>query len=393
MSYLNMLFWALLAAIVYSYLIYPVILAVIVSFKKTPNPNIQNGEYPTLTLFVTAFNEADYVTRKVENSLNLIYPKDKIKLIWVTDGSNDGTPELLNQFPEILVLHQPERLGKIHAINRGMKFVMSDLVVFCDANTLLSENALLAIAHSFKNPKVGCVAGEKRIKTSDKENAVASGEGLYWKYESWVKRLDARFNSCIGAAGELFAVRTSLFKTVDRDTILDDFVISLQIAMQGYSIDYCPEAYAVEEASASINDEMKRKVRIASGSFQAIVLLKGLFNIFKFPKLSFQFISHKVFRWIVIPISLLLLIPLNLILVLNVNESTIYLIILLAQFTMYLIVLIGYFFQNKRVGWGLLFAPYYFFMANLAMWLGFFRFVKGNQPVQWEKARRHHSKN
>ncbi len=388
MNSLNIIFFILLFSVFYTYLIYPALLFVINLFKNSTRITIPEDAYPTLTLFVTAFNEADYVDRKVNNSLKLHYPKDKLTHVWVTDGSTDGTPDLLSKYPEINVFHENGRQGKIHAMKRGMNFVTSNIVVFCDANTLLNENALIAIANSFNNPKVGCVAGEKRIKQGSRENAVTSGEGLYWKYESWVKKLDSKFNSCIGAAGELFAIRRELFTTVDKDTILDDFVISLQIAMKGYTIQYCPEAYACEEASASINDEMKRKVRIAAGSFQAIGKLRKLMNLFKHPKLSFQFISHKLFRWIIVPLSLVLLIPINLILIINSSNQVIYTSIFIIQMIMYLMVFFGFWFQKKRIGWGVFFAPYYFFMANLAMWLGFFRFLKGKQSVQWEKAKR-----
>ena len=150
---------------------------------------------------------------------------------------------------------------------------------------------------AFANPKVGCVAGEKRIAVQDKPNAASGGEGLYWKYESALKRLDYRLYSAVGAAGELFAIRTSLFEQMPPDTLLDDFILSLRIAMRGYKIAYSKEAYALESASLNMREEEKRKVRISAGGLQSVWRLRGLLNIFRYGILSFQYISHRVLRW------------------------------------------------------------------------------------------------
>ena len=148
-----------------------------------------------------------------------------------------------------IVLHQPQRQGKTAALNRGIHFVETPLVVFTDANTHLNREALREIVHAFTDPKVGCVAGEKRIAVQSKDNAASGGEGLYWKYESTLKALDARLYSAVGAAGELFAVRRELSEEMQTDTLLDDFILSLRIVMQGHTIAYCANAYAVESGS------------------------------------------------------------------------------------------------------------------------------------------------
>ncbi|MGE4289486.1 MAG: glycosyltransferase family 2 protein [Salinivirgaceae bacterium] len=386
---LELLFWLLVILIAYSYLLYPAILWLLTRFYPSSNNVMLNtDDLPTVTLLVAAYNEEAFVDEKAANSRALNYPDNKLKFIWVTDGSDDRTNEKLEKYPEIRVLFQPERKGKINAINRAMHFVESELVIFSDGNTLLSENTVLEIVQAFTDDKVGCVAGEKRIETHTKEDAAASGEGLYWKYESWLKNLDAKVGSCIGAAGELFAIRTALFSEVPGDTLLDDFVISLRIAMLGKRIAYAPRAYAVEKASANIAEEMKRKVRIAAGSFQVLNRMPALLNVFKFGKLSWQFVSHKVLRWVVVPLGLLLLIPLNILLVYLSANSFFYYVILLIHSTFYLLVFLGFLLRNKRLAAGLLFAPYYFFMANLAMWKGFFRYLTKKQSVQWERAKR-----
>lgn len=379
-------FWLLIFLIFYSYAGYPLLLFILSKFKSGHTFQENNEHYqPTVTLFVTAYNEQDFVDFKIANSLALDYPKDKIELVWVTDGSDDRTNDLLKQYPEVKVYFQPARNGKINAMNRGMDFVNSEIVIFSDGNTLLSSETVKEMVTRFKDKNVGCIAGEKRIQLSDKDSAAAAGEGFYWKYESWIKMMDAKTGSCVGAAGELFAIRKELFFKVAPDTILDDFIISLTIAMQGYKIDYSPKAYATEKASANIGEEMKRKVRIAAGSIQSLVRLKSLMNIFKYGFLSFQFLSHKVMRWIVTPISLMLLIPINIILAINYKG---YAILLLLQLFFYLFTFLGWILKDKKIGMSILFLPYYFFMANLSMWLGFFRYVKGTQTVNWERAKR-----
>ena len=231
---LSLLFWVLLALLVYAYAGYAVILFGIVKLKrlfqkkKKLSPPVDYE--PTVCLFVTAYNEKDFVRQKVENSLSLDYPKNKIQFLWVTDGSDDGTPDLLKAWPEIEVHHLSERRGKMHAMNRGVKFVKTEIIVFSDTNTILGNRSIREIVACFADEKVGCVAGEKRIIEKQSDAAAGAGEGIYWKYESWLKKLDAELNSAVGAVGELFAIRTSLFQEVEPDTLLDDFIISLRIA-------------------------------------------------------------------------------------------------------------------------------------------------------------------
>ncbi|MFO7864129.1 MAG: glycosyltransferase, partial [Salinivirgaceae bacterium] len=217
------LFWTLLLFVFYSYLIYPVIvylLGAVAGKNKHELPMPEEQSLPSITLLVTAFNEKNVVDQKIRNSHELIYPKNKLTLLWVTDGSDDGTPEKVKAYPDVKVLHEKARKGKIHAMNRAATQVTTDIIVFCDANTLLTKDTLMQIAKHFQDERVGCVAGEKQIIKKD-QTAAGSGEGLYWKYESWLKKLDYRFNTTLGAAGELFAVRKELFIPVESDTVLD----------------------------------------------------------------------------------------------------------------------------------------------------------------------------
>lgn len=357
-------------------------------FNKTKIKNTDYSYEPDVTLFIAAYNEIDFIDEKIKNSFSLDYPKEKLHHIWVTDGSNDGTTEALRKFNNIIVYHNKERRGKTGALNRGIKFVKTPIVIFSDANSILNKDAIRHIVNEFKNQKVGCVAGEKRIIIKTKDNAVNSGEGIYWKYESFIKKSESIINSTLGAVGELFAIRTDLYTKIEDDTILDDFIISLRIAQKGYKIKYTPEAYASEEASINIHEELKRKTRIAFGGFQAISRLPNLLNPFKNPMLTFQYLSHKVFRWTLVPFSFLFIFFVNLFIARIENWNGLYAILFLLQIIFYFFVLLGAVLQSKKLNLKFFFAPYYLFIMNLSEIIGLFRFIRKNQSVNWERAKR-----
>ena len=391
--FLLVVFWSSVFILCYSYVGYAAILWLMVKIKEAVKGKqawATVDDPPEVTLLVAAYNEKDYVDAKVKNSLELDYHKDRLKIVWVTDGSDDGTPELLRKYQEVTVYHRRERAGKIEAINRGVKLSTTPIVFFSDANTMLSKESVRRIVHLFANPQVGCVSGEKRILNNEKDTAAGAGEGLYWKYESCLKSYDARLYSVVGAAGELFAIRRELFTEVENDTLLDDFIISLRIAMRGYVTQYDPNAYAYETSSANIKEELKRKVRIAAGGFQAIVRLAPLLNIFKYGILSFQYISHRVLRWTFAPLCLLLLLISNFMLSYQAGLFTcnFYSVIFWLQAFFYITALLGWFLENRNIKLKILFVPYYFFIMNLSVYLGLIRYMKKSQDVKWERAKR-----
>jgi len=389
MKILEIIFWILIGIIFYTYLGYGIVLFLLIRikrfFSKKELFQVNETDLPEVTLLIAAYNEQDYVKAKIENTLQLNYPAEKLHQIWVTDGSTDKTPEILAAYPAVEVLHKPERNGKIAAMNRAIKFVKTPIVIFSDANTLLGKESIIKIAGMFSNLNTGCVSGEKRIMNDDKEAASAAGEGIYWKYESTLKKWDAEFYSAVGAAGELFAIRTELFNEVEPDTLLDDFIISLRVAMKGYKIDYDPEAYAIETASANVKEELKRKIRIAAGGIQSVVRLYPLLNIFKYGMLSFQYISHRVLRWTVTPVALFLVLVLNIFLI---PVSELYPVIMALQILFYLSAFTGWILENKKLKVKIFFIPYYFFIMNYAVFMGFGRYIRNTQSVNWERARR-----
>lgn len=394
MKTIEITFWIALFIIFYSYLGYGILLFLIIKIRRMLgfNKSIdENEDYePEVTLFVAAYNEKDYVDEKIQNSFSLNYPKEKVHHLWVTDGSDDGTPDILRQYNGVDVYHEDQRGGKIGAMNRGMQFVKTPIVIFSDGNTKLGEDSIREIVNLFKDSKVGCVSGEKRIQNKDEDAAAGAGEGIYWKYESTLKKWDAELYSVVGAAGELFAIRTELWQEVEKDTLLDDFIISLRVAMAGYTIQYNPNAYAIETASANVKEELKRKIRISAGGIQSVVRLRPLLNIFKFGTLSFQYISHRVLRWTLTPLLLLLIIPLNFALAYSINfePNSIYTLLFYGQILFYIMALTGWFLENHKIKVKVLFVPYYFFIMNLSVYLGFGRYLRGNQSVKWERAKR-----
>lgn len=379
------LFFILLFLIFYSYIGYGLILWLINNLKRSSDLlTIDFEECPFVTLVIPAYNEMYIIDKKMQNSYQLVYPKEKLNIAWITDGSDDGSNIYLSKnYPDVQVWHQSERLGKAAAINRAIELSQTEIIIFCDANTMLNKDALVNIVKWFKNEKVGVVAGEKRVF---KNNELAgSGESLYWKYESWLKKQNAQFYSSVGAVGELFAIKKSLVKPLPLDTIVDDFVLSMEIAHNGYIIAYAPDAYAEEEPSANEKEELKRKIRIAAGAFQALFRYLHWLNFLKHFRLSFQYLSHKVIRWLLVPILLPMIFILNIYLVTKQDIQNIFIILLILQVFFYLIVVLNLLIKNLPK---LLYIPYYIVLMNYAQYAGLVKYISKSQPAAWEKVKR-----
>ncbi|WP_253275651.1 glycosyltransferase family 2 protein [Persicobacter sp. CCB-QB2] len=383
------IFWTALALVFYTYVGYGMLLGFLVRMKKKFFPekifHFEEEELPSVTFIVAAYNEEAYIQEKIDNCLSLEYPQEKISYWFVTDGSNDGTMSIIESNPEVRLLHREERAGKIAAMHRAMGEVESDIAIFSDANALLNPEAVMEMVQCYANPQVGAVAGEKGIAMDAEEKASGAGEGIYWKYESQLKKWDYQLYSVVGAAGELFSVRTSLYEGVEPDTLLDDFMISLRIAQKGYRVAYAPNAKATEKASLNVEEEMKRKIRISAGGLQSISRLIPLLNIFKHGWLSFQYISHRVLRWTLAPLALPFIFISNGYLAVQ-SEEWIYSLLLLGQLGFYFLAFLGMILQDKKVRIKGFFVPYYFAMMNWSVYLGLIRLLKGRQSVKWEKA-------
>lgn len=389
MYWIKIIFWIAFAILFYAFIGYGIVLYILVRIKRIIYPAtvlpVVNFE-PAVTLVIPCFNEADILADKILNTQLLDYPAEKLHLIFITDGSTDNSEFVLKAWPAIEVLHQNKRAGKTAAENRAMKFIQTPFVIFSDANTMLNTAAIKNIVQHFANEKVGCVSGEKKIINDAADSASAAGEGIYWKYESLLKRLDSELNSAVGAAGELVAFRTSLYADLPEDTLLDDFMQSMQMAAAGYKIVYEPQAYAVETASVNVAEELKRKIRICAGGWQSINRLAGKLTFTKTPLLFFQYLSHRVLRWTVTPFLLIAIFILNILLVLQ--QSTFYEIIFIAQIIFYVAAVVGFILENKKLKFKPVFVPYYFCIMNYAVLAGLKRYLSGHQKSTWDKAKR-----
>ena len=388
---LKVLFWICLILVFYTYLGYGMLLWLLVSIKRLVYGKPKKQELPTddelpeVTLMICAYNEQDIVESKMENTHQINYPK--LKVVWVTDGSNDQTNDYLAKYHDVEVIYSPERRGKTAALNHGLALVQSELVVMTDANTMLNPESIQEIVRCFMDPKVACVAGEKRVAARHEGQAAAESEGLYWKYESTLKRWDGELYSAMGAAGELCAIRRSLYEPMPENALLDDFVMSLRMVDKGYKIAYTSEAYAMEYGSANLEEESKRKRRIAAGGLQSIWWLRSMLNPLHQPVVAFQFISHRVLRWSITPIALLLLIPLNVLLVF-LKAGTVYNWIWVLQILFYIAAFLGYLLERKGKKNKFLYIPYYFLFMNLNVFKGMAYLKSHKSSGAWEKAKR-----
>lgn len=381
----------------YTYVGYGIVLFALVRIRRllglAPQaPPVPDDEFlPPVTFVVAAYNEREYMADKIRNCLDFDYPRDRVTFLWVTDGSDDGTPDAIRAFDwpvgvNYEVHHEDLRQGKIAAVERIMPFVKTPIVIYTDANTFVNPMALKNIVRHYQDPEVGAVAGEKRILVADEDAASAAGEGIYWKYESLLKRWDSELCSVVGAAGELFSMRTELYEPVPPDTIVEDFYMTVRIAEKGHRVAYEPDAFASEASSASVQEELKRKIRIAAGGLQAMARLTPLLNIFRYGLLSFQYISHRVLRWTLAPLSLIGIFVTNL--ALAVQGNGMFQLLFGLQVLFYAMAFVGYLLEERAIRFKAFFVPYYFCVMNYAVFRGFFRIISGRQSVVWERSKR-----
>jgi cellulose synthase/poly-beta-1,6-N-acetylglucosamine synthase-like glycosyltransferase len=390
---LKILFWACLLIVFYTYIGYGILLYIIIQLKRlftgksreTVVPS--DDDLPTMTLMICAYNEEDVVAEKMANTLALDYPKDKFRIMWVTDGSNDSTNERLAAYPEVDIVFSPERKGKTAALKHGLQELKTRYVAFTDANTMINKGALREIARLFMDPTIGCVSGEKRVAARREGEMAAEGEGLYWRYESTLKKWDSELYSAMGAAGELYAIDPTLVQEVPDEALLDDFMMSMYIVQAGKRIAYTPDAYALEYGSANIFEESKRKRRIAAGGLQSIWWLRSMLNPLHQPLVAFQYISHRVLRWSITPIALIILLVVNGLLVL-LGAGAFYTVMLILQLLFYLMAFAGWWLDRQGHKNKLLYTAYYFVFMNINVFRGMAYLRTHGKSGAWEKARR-----
>lgn len=290
------LFWVFVGSIVYTYAGYPALLALVGRFRRDPGP-FPPAE-PSVTLLIAAYNEEAEIARKIENSLELDYPHDKLQILIVADGSSDHTPDVVREYADrgVELMYTPPRRGKMAAINRAMPEARGEIVVFSDANNRYDPNVIRELVGPFADPRVGAVSGAKVIERGD--GALGESEGLYWRYESFVKQQETKLAGCTAVAGEVLALRRDLFESPPDEIINDDTHMGMRIIKRGYRIHYAPNARSYERVSQSAQDEVARRARIFAGRYQAIAYARDLWPLRR-PVALWQLLSHQTLRTLV----------------------------------------------------------------------------------------------
>lgn len=382
---LRWLFWTCVGSVAYTYAGYPLILATLARMRGRPSAT--NADHlPRVTLLIAAYNERDVIERKLTNSLSLDYPADRLQILVAADGSTDDTPALARRYAPrgVDVSFSPERRGKVAAINRAMRSARGDIVVFSDANNDYEPQALRELVRPFVDDTVGGVVGAKRVASGD--GSLGDVEGMYWKYESFIRRCESDLGSCTGAVGEIFAIRRALFEPPPEGIICDDFYIATRLLRGGHRVLYRPEARSVERVSPSAEGELKRRANIIAGRYQAILLAHRLLP-FGRPLLVWQILSHKFLRPLV-PFAMIGAATSNLVLV-RLGTRRLYRSLLLGQVAFYTSAALGRRVRRGGVIGRVLYVPTYLVYANFAALAGLFRFIVRRRTMHlWERVPR-----
>jgi cellulose synthase/poly-beta-1,6-N-acetylglucosamine synthase-like glycosyltransferase len=393
MYLLELVFWFSVFLVFYTYLFYPIILMVLSGIRQLKKDTsfvlskserrIRIAELPEITVVIAAYNEEKCIEDRVINLLALNYPKDKLKFIIGSDGSTDNTNVILKSFDEnnLSVFCFEKNRGKINVLNELMTKVESAICVFSDANTMFEKDALKHLVSHFDNSNVGAVCGELHLidpfSGDNKDN-------LYWSYEQALKFHESRLNALLGANGAIYAIRTQDYIPLPTDTIIDDFCIVMNIARKGYEVIYAPEAKATEEIAPDLAEESSRRVRIGAGNYQAMMRLGWLLNPLEGYRF-FSYFSHKILRWFVPHLMILILIS-NSLLALDFNF---YKVTLLLQIAFYSSAIIG---LKLKSGHGFIFnflkISAFFVSMNFSLLRGFLKFLNKNLSATWESTSR-----
>jgi glycosyltransferase involved in cell wall biosynthesis len=379
LTLLQLAFWIVCFTLFWTYFGYYIFLRVYSIFASKP---VQRDEItPSVSLVITAYNEESRIAEKIENSLSLDYPSDKLEIIVVSDGSNDGTTEIASRHAErgIKLIDIPERIGKHNAQQRGIEQVRCEIIVFTDAATHLETDAVRKIVRSFSDPRVGCVSGMDRI---DARGYPSRGEGMYINYEMKLRTLESEVSSLIGVSGSFFAVRREICETWFGH-LSSDFYIPVVAYMKGYRSVLDREAIGSYSVKIETEKEFERKVRTVVHGLNVVFHFWSIMNPFKYGLYSIQMISHKLLRWLT-PFCLILCFVLNLALA---GAGPLYQIILAFQIVSSLAAAATIAIRGLEHNW-LFRIPSFFTMVNLSMVVAWVKFIGGKRFITWERTDR-----
>ncbi len=377
-------FWISCIVLFYVYFGYPILILFL--SKLIPRPFVKFSEdelkdasmLPAISIFIPAYNEEHVIEKKIRNTLELDYPKDKIEIVVASDGSDDKTVEIAKLYSDkIRLIAYDMREGKTSLINKTIPKLKGEIIIFSDASAMLAVNALKNLISPFKDATIGSVSGLYILRDASSTSR-AEGEGFYWHYETFLKTNESTFYSILGAHGALYALRKSLFRTLPARAINDDYILPMYGVQQKKRAVYEPGAIATEETTTSVEGEMKRRIRISVGNFQQLILLRKLLNPFR-GRIAFEFLSHKFLR----SFSFLFMI------ILFISNIFIpipgFRIFLPLQILFYAVGLSGViFFKNKKMP-VLFMIPFYLIIINYAALIGLFKYLSRTQKVTWER--------
>jgi len=371
------LLWGSVAAVLYAYAGYPFILYLLGRFSRR-RVVCSRCASPAVTLIISAYNEARVIRRKLENSLDLDYPRQLLDIVVASDGSDDDTVAIASEYIEwgVRVVHQAVRRGKSAMLNDVLASVQSDIVVFTDANAMFERGAVRRLACAFEDDAVGCVVG-RLAYAEDGATSAGRGEGMYWRYEGMISRLESRIGHVCVANGSIFAARTPMVRHLYPE-VANDFQIPVDVAAAGADIVYEPAAVARECVAHHWQEEFGRKVRIVLRGFTGFSALHRRIGGFR----RFQFISHKLLRW---QVGWLMIIAFISSAVLS-RQSLFYAIVTAAQIGFYALAAVGWMRRCRPASQRVFYIPFYFTLVNCAALVATVRFAMGRRQSLWEKA-------
>jgi cellulose synthase/poly-beta-1,6-N-acetylglucosamine synthase-like glycosyltransferase len=343
----------------------------------------QNDDYPVVSVIIAAYNEEKAISGKILNSLALDYPKEKLEIIIASDCSTDRTHEIVKGFAQdnIKLSVAAKRAGKTAGRNRVVPVARGDIIVMSDATSHYQKDALKKLIRNFSDERIGCVGGILSY-IDPSGSLIGEGEGLYWKYEVMIRKIESKIGQLTSVSGAIYAVRKELFREIP-EALADDLIMPLTVRKLGYRSIYEPEAVCIEETTKNNSEEWNKRKRIAVRNIMGLAYMRELLNPFKYGFFALQLISHKVCR---------LLVPLFLIAVFIVNaflvaQSKVYLIFMCAQVVFYCLALLGNLVQKLKKKNKLLFVPLYFCVTNLGILMGIVKFLKKENEKVWEPVR------
>jgi cellulose synthase/poly-beta-1,6-N-acetylglucosamine synthase-like glycosyltransferase len=381
-------FWTCLFLVVHTYFLYPLFLVCASALvqvgrdwrylrtRQDRRPRTTPGALPSVTIVVPAYNEEGRLPDKLANLRAIDYPRDRLEVIFVSDGSTDRTNDIIRavEDPTIRILVLAARAGKCNALNRAVAAACHDVLVFSDAATLFAPDAIRALVRHFTDPRVGAVCGALEFEATPESSKT---EGVYWGYESMLRLMESRLGITLVASGAIYAVRRSCYPTLPADTLTDDLVVPLAVRRRGFRVLYDPEARATDFAASNVAGEFTRRVRVATGSFRC---LRDLVRTPMDPLTAFAFFSHKFLRW-VLPFLLLGLLASSAML----WERPLYRGVLIAQGLFYLWAALGFLGRGRMQGIRYALIAYYLLAIHLAYLVGFLHFLGGRREATWQR--------